>query len=116
MLSDKLYALALDESKALPRYVAHLMASRRVRDLIEMDATGASSSMLNISRDNILNLPMDVPEVAEQRRILDHLDRETAKIDTLIAKTERHIGLAKERRVALITAAVTGQIEIRKEG
>ncbi|MEU5633790.1 restriction endonuclease subunit S [Streptomyces rishiriensis] len=115
MLSDKLYALALDESKALPRYVAHLLASRRIRDLIEMAASGASSSMLNISRDDILNLPMNVPEPAEQRRILNHLDRETAEIDILIAKTQRHIELAKERRIALITAAVTGQIDIPKE-
>ncbi|WP_329486641.1 restriction endonuclease subunit S [Kitasatospora sp. NBC_01246] len=115
MLSDKLYALALDESKALPRYVAYLMASRRVRDLIEMAASGASSSMLNISRDDIVNLPMNVPEAAEQRRILNHLDRVTAEIDILIEKTQRHIDLAKERRIALITAAVTGQIEFPKE-
>ncbi|MFJ6237045.1 restriction endonuclease subunit S [Streptomyces griseus] len=114
MLSDKLYALALDEPKAVPRYVAHLMASRRVRDLIEMAASGASASMLNISRDEIMNLPMNVPEVAEQNRILDHLDRETANIDSLIAKTQRHIELAKERRIALITAAVTGRIDITK--
>lgn len=115
MLSDKLYALTLDESKALPPYVAHLMASRRVRDLIEMDATGASSSMLNISRNEILNLPMEVPEIAEQRRILDQVERETAKIDILITKTQRHIDLVKERRSTLVTAAVTGQIDILKE-
>lgn len=115
MLSDKLYALALDESKALPRYVAHLLASRRIRDLIEMAASGASSSMLNISRDDIVNLPMNVPEPAEQRRILKHLDEETAEIHLLIAKTQRHIELVRERRSALIAAAVTGQIDIPKE-
>lgn len=115
MLSDKLYALALDESKAVPRYVAHLMASRRVRDLIEMAASGASSSMLNISRDDIVNLPMNVPDVAEQHLILKHLDEETAEIDNLITKTQRHIELVRERRRALITAAVTGQIDISEE-
>jgi len=115
MLSDKLYALALDESKAVPRYVAHLMASRRVRDLIEMAASGASSSMLNISRDDIVNLPMNVPDVAEQHLILKHLDEETAEIDNLITKTQRHIELVRERRRALITAAVTGQINISEE-
>ncbi|MFH9562369.1 restriction endonuclease subunit S [Streptomyces globisporus] len=114
MLSDKLYALALDESKALPRYVAHLMASRRIRGLIEVAASGASSSMQNISRDQIVNLPMHVPELAEQRRILERLDREATNFDTLIAKTQRHIELARERRRALITAAVTGQIDITK--
>ena len=115
MLSDKLYALALDESKAVPRYVAHLMASRRVRDLIEMAASGASSSMLNISRDDIVNLPMNVPDPAEQHRILKHLDEETAEIDNLITKTQRHIELVRARRSALITAAVTGQIDIPEE-
>ncbi|MGA5124429.1 restriction endonuclease subunit S [Streptomyces pseudogriseolus] len=115
MLSDKLYALALDESKAVPRYVAHLMASRRVRDLIEMAASGASSSMLNISRDDIVNLPMNVPDLAEQHLILKHLDEETAEIDNLITKTQRHIELVRERRRALITAAVTGQIDISEE-
>ncbi|MFB7253182.1 restriction endonuclease subunit S [Streptomyces nojiriensis] len=115
MLSDKLYALALDGSKAFPRYVAYLMASRRIRDLIEMNATGASSSMLNITRDEIVNLPMDVPQIAEQCRVLKRLDAEIADIDTLIAKTQRHIELARERRRALITAAVTGQMDIPME-
>ncbi|MFI2540913.1 hypothetical protein ACH47F_02755 [Micrococcus luteus] len=53
--------------------------------------------------------------MVEQREIADHLDRETAKIDALIAKAERFIELAQERRAALITAAVTGQIEIPTE-
>ncbi|MFI0776137.1 restriction endonuclease subunit S [Streptomyces sp. NPDC021212] len=114
MLSDKLYALNLDASKAVPRYVAHLLASRRVRDLIEMAASGASASMLNISRDEILNLPLNVPLLEEQSRNLKHLDQVTAEIDSLIAKTQRHVELAKERRIALITAAVTGQIDIMK--
>ena len=38
-----------------------------------------------------------------------------AKIDTLIAETERFIELSRERRSALITAAVTGQIDVRAE-
>ena len=53
------------------------------------------------------------PPLEEQRRIAAHLDEQTAKIDTLIAKTERFIELSKERRAALITAAVTGQIDVR---
>jgi type I restriction enzyme S subunit len=49
-----------------------------------------------------------------QRRIVAYLDDETAKIDRLIAETERLIELARERRAALITAAVTGQIDVRE--
>ncbi|NYI44873.1 type I restriction enzyme S subunit [Nocardioides aromaticivorans] len=114
MLCDKLYAFSLDETRALPRYVAAVLGSRRWRDMIEMEATGASHSMLNVSQSDIVNLPMPLPRISDQRRILARLDEQTAKIDTTTAETERFIELSKERRSALITAAVTGQIDVRE--
>ena len=48
----------------------------------------------------------------EQRAIVAHIERETAKLDELRAATERTIALLKERRAALIAAAVTGQIDV----
>ncbi|KQY46739.1 restriction endonuclease subunit S [Cellulomonas sp. Root137] len=57
-----------------------------------------------------------VPPLDEQREIVEFLDNQTSRIDALIAKTEEHIKLAKERRVALITAAVTGKIDVRTAG
>ena len=54
-----------------------------------------------------------VPPVDEQRRVTAYLDVQTGKTDTLIDETERFIELSKERRAALITAAVTGQIDVR---
>ncbi|MOA63983.1 hypothetical protein D3C78_1898940 [compost metagenome] len=56
---------------------------------------------------------MAIPPRAEQLAISAYLDRETARIDTLLGKAERSIALLKERRSALITAAVTGQIDLR---
>lgn len=53
------------------------------------------------------------PPLEEQRRIAVYLEEQTAKIDTLIAKADRFIELSKERRAALITAAVTGQVDVR---
>lgn len=50
--------------------------------------------------------------LAEQDAIANHLDRETARIDSLISETERSIDLLKEKRAALITAAVTGKINV----
>lgn len=55
-----------------------------------------------------------VPPIAEQRGIAAYLDDQTNKIDTLITESERLIELSKERRSALITAAVTGQIDVRE--
>ncbi|MEU0314609.1 restriction endonuclease subunit S [Nocardioides sp. NPDC006273] len=55
------------------------------------------------------------PPLDEQRRIAAYLEEQTTKIDQLIVETERFIELSKERRAALITAAVTGQIDVRDE-
>jgi type I restriction enzyme S subunit len=49
----------------------------------------------------------------EQVSIVDYLNRETAKLDALIAQAERAIALLQERRTALISAAVTGKIDVR---
>ena len=44
---------------------------------------------------------------------MEHIEHQTARIDTLITKTEQSIALLKEKRAALITAAVTGKIDVR---
>lgn len=77
------------------------------------DAGGSTRGALTLS--SLGNVLVARPSLAEQREIADHLDRETATIDALIAKAERFIELARERRAALITAAVTCQIEIPTE-
>lgn len=114
MLCDKLYAFTLDTTSAAPEFVALVLGSRRWRDMIEMEATGASYSMLNISQSDIVNLPMSLPPLDEQRRILAQRSEEATRIEAVIDKAEQFIALAKERRAALITAAVTGQIDVMK--
>lgn len=57
-------------------------------------------------------LMISLPPSAVQSEIVTHLDRVTSRIDTLIAKTERSIELLREHRTALITAAVTGKIDL----
>ncbi|MFJ8432018.1 hypothetical protein ACIQ9P_12055 [Kitasatospora sp. NPDC094019] len=116
MLSDKLYALDLDKETADPRYVATVLGTPRLRGLIEVEATGASHSMQNISLEDILNLPMDLPSLDVQRQAVSRMREQIARIDVLITESERVIQLSQERRAALITAAVTGQIDVRQEG
>ena len=71
-------------------------------------------TMESIRRPLLTNFKVAVPPVDEQQRITAYLDDQTAKIDTTIAETERFIELSRERRSALITAAVTGQIDVRE--
>ncbi|MEN9354245.1 MAG: Type restriction enzyme EcoKI specificity protein [Fibrobacterota bacterium] len=55
-----------------------------------------------------------VPSHAEQFAIVAYLDEQTARFDALMAEARRGIELLKERRTALISAAVTGKIDVRE--
>jgi type I restriction enzyme S subunit len=74
--------------------------------------TGAAQPKLTSERLGSIKLPK--PPVAEQIAIAEFLDRETAKLDQMMAKVEAAIGKLQEYRTALITAAVTGKIDVRK--
>jgi type I restriction enzyme S subunit len=115
MLCDKLYRLRVDIQFAIPDFVSQLLGTSIARSQIEIEASGASASMLNIAQGTILELRIAFPPVSEQREIVNYLDRTTAKIDTLITKAQQAIALQKEHRTALISAAVTGKIDVRSE-
>jgi type I restriction enzyme S subunit len=62
----------------------------------------------------MVNIALPVPPLEQQRHIIADLNQQIAKIDTLIAEAIGFIELCRERRAALITAAVTGQIDVRE--
>ena len=82
----------------------------RVMNLGQYSITAAQPGL---SVEAIGNLPVPLPPSVEQKTITSFLDRETAKIDMLVSKSEKAIELQKEHRTALISAAVTGKIDIR---
>ncbi|MEC8847889.1 MAG: restriction endonuclease subunit S [Pseudomonadota bacterium] len=81
------------------------------RDHLLLIASGGGQP--NINQDKIRSLRLPVPVLAEQTNIAAFLDRETGKIDEMVAQADCAITLLKERRSALISAAVTGQIDVR---
>ena len=72
-----------------------------------------SAAQPGLSVETICNLFAPIPPLHEQQAIATFLDHETAKIDTLIEEAQKAIELMKERRTALISAAVTGKIDVR---
>ena len=68
---------------------------------------GKLGTQLNLNTDTIGDIYLPRPSGAEQETIVLFLDRETARIDTLVAKRERLIELLQEQRTALITRAIT---------
>lgn len=110
MLSDKLYALdALPHAN--PWFIAGVLGTRRLRDLIEIAATGASQSMQNISQFDIVNLPMELPSRNLQDEAVTRLAVARHRIDDLASAAVDAITLMQERRSALISAVVTGRID-----
>lgn len=113
LLCDKLYRLRFRKGVS-EVFLCHFLGTSEVRQQIELDATGASASMVNIGQDCIKELHLALPPLAEQRAIVAHLDEKCGKMAQLKAKAERAIVLLKERRSALISAAVTGKIDVRE--
>jgi type I restriction enzyme S subunit len=74
----------------------------------------AKSAVPGVDRNDIHPTTTAVPPLPEQIAIADFLDRETAKIDALMARVEEAVERVREYRTALITAAVTGKIDVRK--
>lgn len=70
-------------------------------------------TMAKISQGHIKGWIVAMPPLEEQQAIVKYLDAETAKIDALIAESQKAVELFKERRAALISAAVTGKIDVR---
>ena len=90
-------------SIADPRFHAHV------------DTNRTDPAVPHITLKDILNFPLPVPPAAEQRAIAAFLDRKKTQLDALVAKTRKAINHLGGYRTALISAAVTGKIDVRKE-
>ena len=100
-----------------PRRVSPAFLSCALRETGLIDAIVARSvgvSYPAVNASEIGTLPIPLPAADEQRAIAAFLDRETVKIDVLVAKIETAIERLQEYRTALITAAVTGKIDVRE--
>ena len=108
-LSDVLCGYHLAHIKPGPsldgRFLARQFSAIGTRDQFYVAANGITR--FGLGGDAIRTGLFPIAPIEEQRAIADFLDRETAKIDTLVARKERLIELLQEKRTALITCAVT---------
>ena len=75
---------------------------------------GRGMTVMHIYGKQLKEVAMLLPPLSEQRSIADFLERESAKTDAVVAKARQAIERLKEFRTALISAAVTGRIDIRE--
>ena len=74
----------------------------------------AKSAVPGVDRNDLHPVHTAVPPKAEQKAIADYLDKETNKLSELVGRAEAAIERSQEYRTALITAAVTGKIDVRE--
>ena len=93
------------------RYLGYCTQTAEFQRVVQSEAV--SSTIQNFNADRYGNVDIPMLPIDAQLRVVNRLDEQTAQIDALISKAGEHIALAKERRAALITAAVTGQFNVR---
>jgi len=113
IFSDLIYRVRADSAKVYPNWLALALLSDIGRNQIEAEAKGSSATMVKLAQDQVLSLLIPLPPIDEQLVIANYVQVETKKIDDFAKATERTIALLQERRSALISAAVTGQLEIK---
>ena len=97
------------------RWAHNLLASEPTRQRLSAVVRSATRSHQRTEVSEVLKMWHCVPPFSEQLAIAAFLDRETANIDALVGKIREAIDRLKELRTALISAAVTGKIDVREE-
>jgi type I restriction enzyme S subunit len=93
------------------RFLLFWLGSHKIQEQVWLKAVQAAQP--NLSLDDIRNFMIPVPPKSEVIEIIKHLDQETSKIDALVSRIREGIGKLKEYSTALISAAVTGKIDVR---
>ncbi len=95
-----------------PDFANYQFREARFVDEMMLSSQGVGDIQRQVKWPLLRYAKVFMPPLEEQRAIAKHLDRATSRIDALIEKTECSIELLREHRTALITAAVTGKINL----
>ena len=113
LVSYSCVTLKTNNSKVSGLYLFHYMKSDAFRQGVENQIN--TNTQGNVGIKDLQNVKIVLPPINEQTAITAVLKSEITKLDALKSESERAVALLKERRAALIAAAVTGQIDVRDE-
>ena len=99
--------------KELPEFIYYWLQSDNIQKMIWLEAV--QSAQPNLSMEDLGNLHIPYPSIAEQHRIVDYIADKTQNIVQLLQQAYQQIVLLKEYRQSLISEAVTGKIDVRNE-
>lgn len=105
-------------NQQLQAFIPDGIKAEYLRDIVSTSTVyfnliGTAATLVYVNQQGFENLPVLVPPENEQNEISVYADKKSAKFDKLMKKCESTIDLLQERRTALISAAVTGKIDVR---
>jgi len=112
MLSDKIFRIHL-EQKISSAFFVWVMNAQFMRAQIEQALSGGNGLANNLPQSSLLAFLLALPPPSEQGTIAEYISYQTRKLDALLAEGSAVVGFLQERRAALISAAVTGKIDVR---
>lgn len=112
IFSDLIYRLNLDMRYVHPEFMLYYFQSTQMRQQIQRDAHGSSSTMVKITHKDIDNWDIALPNMDEQIKIAEELNKITRKIDDLISIKQKKIDKLSEYKKSLIYEYVTGKKEV----
>jgi type I restriction enzyme S subunit len=110
-IGQRVVLFRTDPGRLDSKFAIYSLYGGAARIFTQMHSLGSTVTHFNMSE--IAMIPMLVPPLPEQAAIAAYLDEETAKLDALVGKVEEAVERLQEYRTALITAAVTGKINVR---
>jgi type I restriction enzyme, S subunit len=112
LFCDKIFRVQLDEANVDARWLAAMLAAYQVRDALMLGVSGAEGMANSLPSSVILDVRVPKADVEHQRKFVVDWLRFEDDTRRLIGTVESSVALLGERRQELITAAVTGQIDI----
>ena len=110
MFSDKTYRLTLQASLANASFFVYSMAAKHLREQVLLSVSGAGGLANNIAQSSVGRYLHSFPSLEEQVEIASQLDNLCGRLHETDASISESIRQLQNYRVALITAAVTGQL------
>lgn len=111
-LAPNMFMAKFNKSKVSPEFMSIIGQSHYIYEQLKLKAT-ASSAQPKINKDDFKSIIFSYPSLHEQKKIVTIIETKISTIDGIVKTGNKLLELLKERRTALISAAVTGKIDVR---
>ena len=115
VVSSDYTVLRINKEKVIPQYLEYLLKSNACRTELVIRVRGIVEGFWRLYTEDLGAIPICIPDIDEQRKLLEEIMNTEGKINTLIESIQKEISLVEELKVKLISGVVTGQVDVRNE-